>query len=113
MSIDQLNEQATVIRQELDELKKLIQEVAILEMQVIMKNNADNLCDTFAQVVNVKCKVEMDDGKLSKLIQKKIKEQLSVDNDVAAESAQTTEKQNPQQHRKLLTDLTQNSSWID
>ena len=47
-----MNEQAIVIRQELDELKKLIQEVAILEMQVIMKKNADNLCETFAQVVS-------------------------------------------------------------
>ena len=69
-----MNEQANVIRQELDELKKLIQEVAILEMQVIMKTNADKLCETFAQVVSSKCKVEMDDGKLSRLIQGKIKE---------------------------------------
>ena len=95
MSVEQLDEQAAVIRQELDELKKLIQEVAILEMRVIMKNNADNLCNSFAQVVSQKCKVEMDDGKLSKLMQKKIKEQLSVDKDVPAEPAQKAERQNP------------------
>ena len=46
----------------------MILEVAILEMKVMVKNNADGLTRDFGQVMKEKKRLEMNDKKLSAMI---------------------------------------------
>ena len=107
-------DQSAQIREELDQLSQLIKEVALLEMKVILKSSSDNLAKGFTQLMKEKKQLEMNDAKISSMLQKNINAHLNQDKEeAAAESADAQPVNVPVHGGKLLDDLSKNQGWIN